>query len=405
MASVGHRTGCLRVILAQPRGFCAGVERAIDTVQAALQKYGAPVYVRHEIVHNRRVVENLKAKGVRFVDHVEEIPSDMVAVFSAHGVSAKVEQDAAARGLRPIDATCPLVSKVHTCPTDGTGHRGSERCFGASARNEPTVPRGGPLLALTHMLLPPPGDHSRLRRRRRWRLAAIPGCQTIRISKPACFLGQSEGVTSDREAHHGTNGWLYCASIEPETAEEQAAWRKASPAGLDAVSPIRRPRAFARALGAMAAQQAGPRGRIVLLRNTVDGRTFCTAHKSQTVYHGPVVNADDPVRRLEAASSDLEAGHPTTALRRGVDRGAVQRSGGVRLVGRGSGSGSTFPVAGSGPVYGTGLPATDPPRRSFAAGWRRGGERRRVPRGDGGRGGRGAAAARGVGPSAAGAPP
>ena len=198
MASVGHRTGCLRVILAQPRGFCAGVERAIDTVQAALQKYGAPVYVRHEIVHNRRVVENLKAKGVRFVDHVEEIPSDMVAVFSAHGVSAKVEQDAAARGLRPIDATCPLVSKVHTCPTDGTGHRGSERCFGASARNEPTVPRGGPLLALTHMLLPPPGDHSRLRRRRRWRLAAIPGCQTIRISKPACFLGQSEGVTSQR---------------------------------------------------------------------------------------------------------------------------------------------------------------------------------------------------------------
>ena len=141
---------------------------------------------------------------------------------------------------------------------------------------------------------------------------AIPGCQTSRISKPACFLGQSEGVTSDREAHHGTNGWLYCASIEPETAEEQAAWRKASPAGRDAVSPIRRPRAFSRALGAMAAQQAGPRGRIVLLRNTVDGRTFCTAHKSQTVYHGPVVSADAPVRRLETASSDLETGHPTT---------------------------------------------------------------------------------------------
>ena len=113
MASVRHRMECLRVVLAQPRGFCAGVERAIDTVEAALQKYGAPVYVRHEIVHNRRVVENLKAKGVRFVDHVEEIPSGMVAVFSAHGVSAKVEQDAAARGLRPIDATCPLVSKVH----------------------------------------------------------------------------------------------------------------------------------------------------------------------------------------------------------------------------------------------------------------------------------------------------
>ena len=113
MSTVRHRMECLRVILAQPRGFCAGVERAIDTVEAALQKYGAQVYVRHEIVHNRRVVENLKAKGVRFVDHVEKIPSGMVAVFSAHGVSAKVEQDAAARGLRRIDATCPLVSKVH----------------------------------------------------------------------------------------------------------------------------------------------------------------------------------------------------------------------------------------------------------------------------------------------------
>ena len=82
-------------------------------MEAALQKYGAPVYVRHEIVYNRRVVENLKAKGVRFVDHVEEIPRRMVAVFSAHGVSAKVEQDAMAQGLRRIDATCPLVSKVH----------------------------------------------------------------------------------------------------------------------------------------------------------------------------------------------------------------------------------------------------------------------------------------------------
>ena len=104
----------LRVLLAQPRGFCAGVERAIDTVEAALQKYGAPVYVRHEIVHNRRVVENLQAKGVRFVEHLEDIPTGMVAVFSAHGVSVKVEQEAAAQGLRPIDATCPLVSKVHT---------------------------------------------------------------------------------------------------------------------------------------------------------------------------------------------------------------------------------------------------------------------------------------------------
>ncbi len=109
-----HRgEGCLRVVLAQPRGFCAGVERAIEIVEAALRKFGPPVYVRHEIVHNRRVVENLKAKGVHFVEEIEQIPKGMVAVFSAHGVAAQVEQDAATRGLRAIDATCPLVSKVH----------------------------------------------------------------------------------------------------------------------------------------------------------------------------------------------------------------------------------------------------------------------------------------------------
>ena len=135
---------------------------------------------------------------------------------------------------------------------------------------------------------------------------AIPDCETVRLSKPACFLDQGEGFNDGGESHHGTNGWIYCASIEPETAEEQAAWRMAMPAGRDAVSSIRRPREFARALGAMVAEQAGPRGRIVLLRNTVEGRTFCTAHKSQTVYHGPVAYLDDPHGRLESASSALE---------------------------------------------------------------------------------------------------
>ena len=135
---------------------------------------------------------------------------------------------------------------------------------------------------------------------------AIPDCETLRLSKPACFLDRGEGFNDGGESHHGTNGWIYCASIEPETAEEQAAWRVAMPAGRDAVSPIRRPREFARALGAMVAEQAGPRGRIVLLRNTVEGRTFCTAHKSQTVYHGPVAYLDDPYGRLESASSALE---------------------------------------------------------------------------------------------------
>ena len=103
----------MRVILAQPRGFCAGVERAIEIVEAALKQYGPPVYVRHEIVHNRRVVENLKAKGVRFVEQIDQIPDGAITVFSAHGVSEKVERDASLRNLQPLDATCPLVSKVH----------------------------------------------------------------------------------------------------------------------------------------------------------------------------------------------------------------------------------------------------------------------------------------------------
>ena len=103
----------MQVILAQPRGFCAGVVRAIEIVETALQQYGPPIYVHHEIVHNPRVVKDLKAKGVRFVDQVEQIPDGAITVFSAHGVSAKVEQDASVSGLRTLDATCPLVSKVH----------------------------------------------------------------------------------------------------------------------------------------------------------------------------------------------------------------------------------------------------------------------------------------------------
>ena len=103
----------LNVVLAQPRGFCAGVVRAIDIVERALKKYGPPVYVRHEIVHNKYVVESLKAKGARFVENVAEIPDGAVAIFSAHGVSKDVEREASDRSLPVIDATCPLVTKVH----------------------------------------------------------------------------------------------------------------------------------------------------------------------------------------------------------------------------------------------------------------------------------------------------
>jgi 4-hydroxy-3-methylbut-2-enyl diphosphate reductase len=103
----------LRVVLAQPRGFCAGVERAIEIVERALKKYGPPIYVRHEIVHNRHVVEDLRTRGAVFVDEVDEIPPGAMTVFSAHGVAKRVEQQAAERGLPVIDATCPLVAKVH----------------------------------------------------------------------------------------------------------------------------------------------------------------------------------------------------------------------------------------------------------------------------------------------------
>ena len=103
----------LRVVLAQPRGFCAGVERAIEIVERALKKFGPPIYVRHEIVHNRHVVDDLRKRGAVFVDELEQIPPGAMTVFSAHGVAKRVEQLAEERGLPVIDATCPLVAKVH----------------------------------------------------------------------------------------------------------------------------------------------------------------------------------------------------------------------------------------------------------------------------------------------------
>src|SRR5262252_6358431 len=112
------------VILAQPRGFCAGVERAVEIVELALKKYGPPVYVRHEIVHNKRVVEKLRSIGARFVDELDEIPNGAITVFSAHGVAQKVADEAALRDLPVIDATCPLVAKVHR-----EGQRYAEKGF------------------------------------------------------------------------------------------------------------------------------------------------------------------------------------------------------------------------------------------------------------------------------------
>jgi len=103
----------MRVLIAAPRGFCAGVDRAIEIVERAIERYGAPVYVRHEIVHNRFVVDSLKAKGAVFVEELDEVPDGVPVIFSAHGVPKAVPAAATARGLEWLDATCPLVSKVH----------------------------------------------------------------------------------------------------------------------------------------------------------------------------------------------------------------------------------------------------------------------------------------------------
>lgn len=106
-------TGLEEIVLAEPRGFCAGVDRAIEIVERALTKFGAPIYVRHEIVHNTYVVNDLKAKGAIFIEELAEVPPGATLVFSAHGVSQAVRQEAAARGFSVFDATCPLVTKVH----------------------------------------------------------------------------------------------------------------------------------------------------------------------------------------------------------------------------------------------------------------------------------------------------
>ena len=103
----------MKILLANPRGFCAGVDRAISIVELALEIHGAPIYVRHEVVHNRFVVDGLKAKGAIFVDELDEVPDDAIVIFSAHGVSQAVRQEAKRRGLKVFDATCPLVTKVH----------------------------------------------------------------------------------------------------------------------------------------------------------------------------------------------------------------------------------------------------------------------------------------------------
>jgi 4-hydroxy-3-methylbut-2-enyl diphosphate reductase len=141
-AAQAHQpAGAKRVLLARPRGYCAGVDRAVVTVEKALETYGPPVYVRKEIVHNRHVVDTLRERGVIFVDEADEVPEGALVVFSAHGVAPAVHQQAAERNLRAIDATCPLVTKVHQeakrFARDGydillIGHEGHEEVEGTA---------------------------------------------------------------------------------------------------------------------------------------------------------------------------------------------------------------------------------------------------------------------------------
>ena len=115
MSSAAHAVASVgvEIYLAEPRGFCAGVDRAIEIVEKALQKFGRPIYVRHEIVHNTYVVNDLKAKGAIFIEALDDVPPGATLVFSAHGVSKAIQQEAKRRGFRIFDATCPLVTKVH----------------------------------------------------------------------------------------------------------------------------------------------------------------------------------------------------------------------------------------------------------------------------------------------------
>ena len=165
----------MNVLLANPRGFCAGVERAIEIVERALEIFGAPLYVRHEVVHNRHVVDRLRSAGVVFIEELDEVPDGQVVVFSAHGVPRRVQDEAAARGLKVFDATCPLVTKVHLevsrYAREGRevvliGHAGHPEVEGTLGQFDPAY--GG-----TMYLVESPADVARLVVREPERLAFV----------------------------------------------------------------------------------------------------------------------------------------------------------------------------------------------------------------------------------------
>ncbi|MCX8048229.1 MAG: 4-hydroxy-3-methylbut-2-enyl diphosphate reductase [Methylohalobius sp.] len=148
----------MQILLANPRGFCAGVDRAIEIVERAIDAFGAPVYVRHEVVHNRYVVENLRRRGAVFVEDLDEVPEGATLIFSAHGVSRKIQEEATRRNLNVFDATCPLVTKVHIevhkLAREGReivfiGHAGHPEVEGTMGQYQTTKPTGGIYLVET----------------------------------------------------------------------------------------------------------------------------------------------------------------------------------------------------------------------------------------------------------------
>ena len=217
----------MRVVLAQPRGFCAGVERAIEIVERALEKYGPPIYVRHEIVHNRHVVERLRAKGAHFVDEIDEIPAGAVTIFSAHGVASAIEQRAGERGLPVIDATCPLVSKVHI-EGQRYANQGREIILIGHAGHPEIEGTMGRITGRVHLISTARrGRSARSRRPRQARLHHPDDPQRRRY--PRGHRSAQETLSNDRRPRHQRH--LLCHAKPPEGRAGTRPDRRCCPGG------------------------------------------------------------------------------------------------------------------------------------------------------------------------------
>ena len=212
----------MQVLLANPRGFCAGVDRAIDIVERALELFGAPIYVRHEVVHNYHVVERLRTRGAVFVEELAEVPGGSTVIFSAHGVSSAVEQEARARQLTVFDATCPLVTKVHMevqrYARDGRdvlliGHAGHPEVEGTMGRFDPSS--GGRMHLVQNV-----GDVARLQVRDPQRLAFV--TQTTLSVDDTAEIVAALRARFPAAGDPAARGYLLCHPEPPGRGQETA---------------------------------------------------------------------------------------------------------------------------------------------------------------------------------------